>query len=213
MIDDPVPELIRLLGDPAVFIAWPSGVKGTIKKWGHLTWAEMTPEYLVRLKDGNIGVALGEVSGGLCAIDWDDEAFVQPFLDLNPLLAETLQTHGARGRVFWVRFQGDYPKRSSRLKLGPTQEVGEFRSNGNQSIVWGIHPDTKKPYQRVVDKPVIRIEFNSIQWPKEISNPPRCTEEDRRDASHSVASVSSVPSVSSVTSVSSVQGSLCPTNF
>ncbi len=175
-----VPELQSLLGSPVVFINWPKGVKGIKRRWKHLTAADMTTRYLAALPLGNIGVALGEVSGGLCALDVDDDALVEPFLAVNPQLRETLQTHGARGRVFWVRFTDDYPKRTAKLKTHSGEAAGEFRSNGAQSIVWGIHPDTNQPYQFVVKKPVVRVEFASIQWPTEISNPFQagdCTEE------------------------------------
>ena len=144
---DPLPILTKLLGDKVVFIAWPKGIKGNDKKkWGYLTIDHMTKPYLDKLKDGNIGVALGEKSGGLCAIDIDQDDLVQPFLDSNPCLKATLQTHGARGRVFWVRFNGNYPKHMKKLKTQSGKPAGEFRSNGVQSIIWGIHPDTKKPY-------------------------------------------------------------------
>ena len=78
-----VDELKVLLGEPAVFINWPRGVKGSTRKWKHLRPANMTPAYLSKLPRGNIGVALGEVSGGLCAIDLDNDAPVQPFLSAN----------------------------------------------------------------------------------------------------------------------------------
>src|SRR5207253_2671616 len=105
---------------------------------------------------------------------------IEPFLALNPRLRDTLQTHGARGRVFWVRLLGDYPSRTVKLKTLQGDDAGEFRSNGSQSIVWGIHPGTQKPYQLVVQKPVVTIDFGSIIWPTEIVNPFQagsCTEE------------------------------------
>lgn len=172
-MNDPVPKLLKLLGSPVVFINWPKGVKATYRKWGHLTVGDMTPEYLAKLPSGNIGVGLGKVSGNLCAIDLDDDALVEPFLAINPQLRETLQTHGSRGRVFWVRFGGEYPQRTVKLKTASGADAGEFRSNGSQSIVWGIHPGTQKPYEFVVEQPVVEVEFSSIQWPKQISNPPR----------------------------------------
>jgi hypothetical protein len=107
-MSDVVSELKELLGSPVVFIDWPKGVKGAKRKWGNLTVADMTPEYLAKLQDGNIGVALGEKSCGLLAIDIDDDALVEPFLALNSHLSGTLQTRGARGRVFWVRANGEY---------------------------------------------------------------------------------------------------------
>jgi len=140
----------------------------------------MTTRYLAALPRGNIGVALGEISGGLCALDVDDDSLVERFLAVNPQLSDTLQTHGARGRVFWVRFTDNYPKRTAKLKTHSGKDAGEFRSNGAQSIVWGIHPDTNRPYQFVIKKPVVRVAFSSIQWPPEIRSPfatGDCTEE------------------------------------
>ncbi|HWD92512.1 MAG TPA: bifunctional DNA primase/polymerase [Verrucomicrobiae bacterium] len=159
---DPVPELQELLGTPVVFIKWPRGVKANRRKWGYLTVEDMTPEYLGKLPSGNIGVALGEKSGGLCAIDLDDDKLVEPFLQLNPHLKATLQTRGARGRVFWLRFKSDYPKHTTKLKTNSGDDVGEFRSNGAQSIVWGIHPDTKRPYQFVARQKVVEVDLGPL---------------------------------------------------
>lgn len=171
MFHDPVPELKEFLNEPLVFINWPKGVKGSPMKWKHLEPAHMTKSYLSRLKYGNIGVALGEVSGGLCALDLDVDQLVQPFALLNPHLDATFQTHGARGRVFWMRMEGNYPQQTKRLKTASDEDIGEFRSNGSQSIAWGIHPDTQKPYEWVVAKPVVRINFDSIKWPESILKP------------------------------------------
>lgn len=197
---DPVPELQSLLGQPSVFIAWPRGMKGTKQRWKHLTRAHMTPEYLANLKNGNIGVALGSVSGGLCAIDWDDAEFIKPFLTSNPSLAGTLQTRGQRGQTFWVLITGPLPK-SSVMKTHFGEAVGEFRADGNQSIVWGIHPDTQKPYQFIVKKPVVPISFDSIKWPTKIANPPSL----QRDGSHDSVSSVSLDAPSLCLSVNSVK--------
>ena len=192
---DPVPELIRLLGEPVVFIAWPKGVKGDNRhKWGHLTPADMTPEYLAKLPHGNIGVALGSVSGGLCAIDCDTDGLAESFIRLNPHLKGTLQTHGARGRVYWVRFKGPYLQAVKKLKSAAGDDLGEYRSTGGQSIVSGMHPDTQKPYSFVVRKPVVRVKFKSIRWPKEISNPPTL----QRNRSHILCVSASLPSLPSL---------------
>lgn len=186
---DPVPELQRLLG-PAVFIAWPKGVKGNnTVPWGHLRLKHMTPDYLATLKDGNIGVVLGEASLGLCAVDGDRDDFVADFLNDNPHLASTLSTHGNRGRVFWLRFDGDYPKKSNKLKTHSGEDLGEFRSNGNQSIISGIHPDTLKAYTFVQRQPAATIAFSSIKWPDSIANPPTL----QRDRDSEAISVTSVP--------------------
>ncbi len=167
---DPVPSLRSFLGGDVVYIAWPSGVKGSRRKWSYLRSEHMTPGYLAKLKNGNIGVALGTVSNGLCAIDIDDDKCVEPFLAANLNLARTFQTHGSRGRSFWIRVKGSCP-RSCKLKNSSGKEIGEFRSNGNQSIVWGIHPTTKRPYQWVARCQAVEVEMSSIQWPEDVRNP------------------------------------------
>lgn len=166
---DPVNELRPILG-PVVFIAWPKGVKGSLKKWKHLTLTHMTPEYLAKLERGNIGVALGEVSGGLCAIDIDDDTLVEPFMAANPALADTFQTHGSRGRVFWIRCKGRYPAKTIKLKKPDGANAGEFRSGGTQSIVFGIHPNGQ-PYEWLVKKPAVEIDVASITWPDCFTEP------------------------------------------
>lgn len=202
-----VSELRDLLGHDVLLLAWPTGSKGTRRKWGHFTVASMTPAYLKKVELGNIGVALGEVSGGLVALDVDDDKMVESFLKANPFLAGTLQTHGARGRVFWLRMTGSYPAKTVKLKTRSGGDAGEWRAGKNsQSIIHGTHPDTGNPYQ-VVNKAKPRVvNFASIVWPPEINNPPMvpCIEEAGRASSHSVPSVSSVASVSSVSSGSSI---------
>ena len=167
-----VKQLRGILGDDVLLLAWPKGSKGLPKKWGHLTVASMTPDYLVKLERGNTGVALGEKSGNLVALDLDDHALIEPFLKLNPWLNDTLQTHGARGRVFWFFMAGDYPAKTVKLKTHSGADCGEFRSNGSQSIIRGIHPNGKQYQVLNMVKP-LEMDFASIVWPKEISNPPK----------------------------------------
>jgi hypothetical protein len=167
-----VDELRELLGHNVLLLAWTKGSKGTMKKWGHLTVADMTPAYLKKLEHGNIGVALGAKSGNLVALDIDDDNLVRPFLAANPFLNNTLQTHGARGRVFWFCVAGEYPAKTVKLKSQFGGDAGEFRSNGSQSIIHGIHPNGK-PYQFVNKAKPLVVDFASIVWPTEISNPPK----------------------------------------
>jgi hypothetical protein len=136
----------------------------------------MTPTYLKKLERGNIGVALGAKSGNLVALDVDSDGMIQPFLTANPFLNGTLQTHGARGRVFWLRMAGYYPSKTVKLKNDSGDDCGEFRSNRSQSIIQGIHPNGN-PYQvENMVKPLV-VDFASIVWPKEIRNPPFFTTE------------------------------------
>ena len=171
--EDPVPELMKLLGNKTVFINWPKGVKGGKLPWKHLTLAHMTPDYLAKLQHGNIGVVLGDPSDGLCVIDCDDEGFATAFAAANPTLV-TLVTHGSRGRAYWLKFKGDCPRRSCKLKIGGA-DVGEFRSNGNQSIVWGDHPTTGRPYQWLTVQPAATVDYDSIVWPDGLIKTPSST--------------------------------------
>ncbi len=131
----------------------------------------MTTKYLAKLEHGNIGVVLGAKSGNLIALDVDDDSLVESYLTLNPFLNDTLQTHGARGRVFWLRMTGDYPAKTVKLKTASGEASGEFRSNRSQSIIHGIHP-SGKPYEIVNLAKPMAVAFSRIVWPSEISVPP-----------------------------------------
>lgn len=168
-----VTELRELLGSDVLLLRWPRGSKGTNKQWGHLTVANMTPAYLQKLEDGNIGVALGRKSGNLVALDIDHDKMVQPFLTASPVLSNTLQTRGARGRVFWIRMAGNYPAVTRKLRHNSGTECGEWRAGTNsQSIISGIHP-SGSPYKIICRAKPVSLEFSNIIWPVEISNPPR----------------------------------------
>src|SRR5580765_3248547 len=89
-----VDEIRTLLGSDTLLLRWPLGTKGSRKKWGHLNAQSMTPAYLRKLATGNIGVAMGAKSGGLCVVDADTELFATKMLECNPFLKDTLQTRG-----------------------------------------------------------------------------------------------------------------------
>ena len=168
-----VSELRELLGSDVILLAWPKGSKGTKRKWGDLTVADMTPGYLEKLEHGNIGVALGAKSGNLVALDLDDHGLIEPFLRLNPFLNDTLQTHGARGCVFWLRMTGDYPAKTVKLKTVAGEDCGEWRAGKHtQSIIHGTHPNGNA-YQMVNKVKPLEVNFPDIIWPTQIKNPPR----------------------------------------
>src|SRR5438094_2253807 len=91
------------------------------------------PTYQARLYVGNIGVALGANSNGLCAIDIDADGEVEPFLALNPQLGSTLRTRGARGAQLWMKIIGEDPK-FTKLKTKEGKDWGEWRCDGGQSV-------------------------------------------------------------------------------
>jgi hypothetical protein len=127
-------------------------------------------------KAGNVGIALGKVSNGLVTIDLDQDGYVDAFLAANPLLATTLRTRGSRGCNIWVRCSGGCPP-SQKLKNSSGEEIGEWRADGNQTIIAGTHPEGM-PYQFVVENPVVPISYGAIIWPKSIL-PPDATESKR----------------------------------
>ena len=174
---DRVSHLCDLLG-PAVLLSWPSGSKGNHRKWKHLQLSDMNdPGHLAKLnRAGNIGVALGRVSHGLVTIDFDEDSYVDLFLAANPLLKTTLRTRGSRGCNIWVRCSGEYPP-SQKLRNVSGTDFGEWRADGNQTIVSGTHPEGM-PYQILVEHPVISMSYDAIIWPESIL-PPCATESQR----------------------------------
>jgi hypothetical protein len=174
---DRIQPLRKLLGD-AVLLPWRSGSKGDRRKWRHLHLRDMNDDtHIARLeRAGNIGVALGKVSGGLITIDLDEDGYVDGFLDANPLLTNTLRTRGSRGCNIWVRCSSGYPP-SQKLRSSLGVELGEWRADGNQTIVAGIHPGGMA-YEFLVENPVITMKYESIVWPDSIL-PPDATESKR----------------------------------
>jgi hypothetical protein len=170
--------LLELLG-PAVLLPWPSGSKGDRRRWKHLELTDMDDgSHLAKLaKAGNIGVALGKVSNGLVTVDFDEQYYTDCFLKANPLLADTLRTRASRGCNIWVRCSNPYPS-SCKLKNLSGKEIGEWRADGCQTIICGMHPDGVA-YHFVVEKPVITIHYNEIIWPADSLIAPHATESKR----------------------------------
>jgi hypothetical protein len=165
-----VAHLRELLG-PAVLLPWPSGSKGDRRKWKHIQLTSTNDDrYSAQLeKAGNIGVALGKVSNGLVTIDLDSNYHVAPLLGLNPPLAGTLRTAASRGCNIWLRCSGEYPQ-SCKLTDPSGNKVGEWRADGNQTIISGTHPDGC-PYRFVVEAPVIELAYIEIVWPESFKAP------------------------------------------
>jgi hypothetical protein len=157
----PCDKILSLTGE-AVLVPIPTREKGPrIKGWQSITLEEMTPRYLSQL-DANIGVVLGKASKGLCTIDCDgDEIFAQ-LLEVNPHLTETLHSHGARGGNVWIRIEGEFPA-SGKIRDQHGGELGEWRADGNQTVIHGIHPSGIN-YTRN-EKSVLTVPYHDINWP------------------------------------------------
>jgi phage/plasmid-associated DNA primase len=174
-----ISDLRKLLGNAAVLLPIPRGCKGPkIKGWQHFTSEQMKQrEYLAKLNhDGNIGVLLGH---GLATIDLDQDKFVEPFLSLNPKLRETLKTRRVRGCNLWVRIRGDYPK-LCKLKTKSGEHFGEWRADGNQTVIHGEAIDRKKgeteptTYKIENRTQPTELAFDAIHWPDNVVLPWRC---------------------------------------
>jgi putative DNA primase/helicase len=170
-----VEELQDLLGTEAILLPIPPGEKKPVRKnWQKTTLSQMQdPEYIDELSRGNIGVLLGN---GLITIDLDRNEAVEPFLNLNPKLRGTLRTRRVRGCNFWVRIKGGYPA-SCKLKTKAGEDWGEWRADGNQTVIYGEAIDQKKgetkptAYKIVHRAAPIEMSFDEIQWPDDLVLP------------------------------------------
>jgi hypothetical protein len=174
-----VEQLRDLLGSDVVLLPIKRGNKGPSGKamygWENFTAPKMQePEYLARLNNGsNIGVKLGDQRA---TIDLDHDEAVEPFLNLNPKLRETLRSRRKRGCNFWVRIKGDYPT-SCKLKTRSGEDWGEWRADGNQTVIHGIAIDRNKgetkptAYTIINSVKPIELAFDEIRWPQELILP------------------------------------------
>ena len=172
-----ISHILRLLGS-AVLLPWPARSKGDPRKWKHLQLTDMNePRHLPSWKQQAIsGSLLEELSNGLVTIDFDNDDYVEAFLEANPLLRTTLRTTAQRGCNIWLRCTTDYPP-SCKLRNRSGDEIGEWRADGNQTIIAGTHPDGV-PYRFVVESPAIAIDYSEIVWP-DIILAPDATESKR----------------------------------
>jgi phage/plasmid-associated DNA primase len=165
-------HLVSLLGDDVVLVWVPKGDKGPKWTGWQKTGIKMMQDsrYLRNLGSGhNIAVLTGAPSGGLCSIDIDDDAAVEPFLALNPALATTLRSRGRRGCNLWVRVTGDFPPYAT-LRKADGSAWGEWRATGVCTMIHGVHP-AGMDYVRQPEVPPVAIPFEEIVWPDDLSLP------------------------------------------
>jgi hypothetical protein len=178
------------------------------KGWTRISYEEtLAEDYQAKLaRCANTGILLGGASNDLCAVDCDTDAFRDAFLDCNPRFKETLRSRGQRGCQFWIYCTGTRPHKAEELlkahkdsplavgakeplnKEGnpidtPYRDVGEFRAEGGQSVLRGIHPSGCH-YTWLVANPPITINFDEIRWPNDILIPwgePKAKERETED--------------------------------
>jgi hypothetical protein len=176
-----------MLGGPALLLAIkPNEKRPQVEGWTQIPASAMNdPKYLATLNHGgNLGVACGQVSAGLCSIDIDDDEKMEAFLALNPRLRSTLRTKRKRGGNFWVRIKGDFPK-LHKIKDAEGQPWGEWRSDGGQTVIYGQAMDRDKGetkptrYRVIVEAPPVEIAFDEILWPAGLVLPWAPTPEEK----------------------------------
>lgn len=164
-----VNEMRDLLGQDVLLLHCKSKTKRPVGKWKDLTAGAMVnPAYLAKLETGNIGVVLGHKSGGLCSLDIDSDDEFGAFITLNDGICQTLCTRSARGGNLWWRLTGSYPRLTTLKKAGAAW--GEWRSDGAQTIVSGVHP-SGQPYRFLRRMKPLEIGFNQIKWPADMTPP------------------------------------------
>ena len=122
--------------------------------------ATQTPAYRYALASGefNIAVYLGQMSGGLCALDFDKDEDLAAFLAANPTLEMTTRSRGSRGGMVWLRIEGEFP-------ASCTTGHFEWRANGRLSTIYGRHPKGMD-YALLVDASPVTVPFTEINWPE-----------------------------------------------
>jgi putative DNA primase/helicase len=163
-------------------------------KWGSLHQNNLhgkeETDYLYKLEQavcgdgGCIQVRLGGCSHNLCVLDVDTDNLVQPLLQANPILHNTLQTFGSKGRSFWFYAEGDYPRKKKRIIRDGTvgrddpcpcgsgkkfkeccEQVIEFLTDKNLCTIYGTHYKTGQQYQVVNQVMPIRFNLDDLQMP------------------------------------------------
>lgn len=169
--DNPVEKIRQLLGDVVLIPIYRLTKKPVGKSWQLRTRESMRdPVYLRSFAGKNIGVSLGKASGGLCTIDFDRDADVEPFLEKNPRLRDTTRTKRIRGCNFWIYIDGEFPP-STPLTPGG-KKLGEWRADGNQTVIYGSAIDRKKgeteptDYKFLNEVTPIHIRFDEIIFPE-----------------------------------------------
>ena len=163
-------DLFALFGGPVVLLEVRARTKRPIRTdWQKLTIKDMTPEYLAMLNGGcNIGVLLGTASRNLITVDFDDKKRWEQMLALNPGFSNTLISHGKRGGNIWLYIDGDYPA-SCDLKDNDGNKVAEFRANGRQTIIRGVH-ESGNHYSNNGHTPISK-RLDEIVWPDDVILP------------------------------------------
>lgn len=102
---DDIRGLLERDGKHAVLLPIEARQKGPHwKGWTTVTYEHtLRQSYKDKLKEwANTGVLLGQPSDNLCPIDFDTNAAVEAFLQINDVYRTTLRTQGEQGEQLWA---------------------------------------------------------------------------------------------------------------
>lgn len=154
---------------------------GKVNKWGWKVYtgrrAHITDIHWWQV-DGklkNLGIVCGAVSGNLVVIDLDGQEAIDLFKSaFGDLMAKTFTVRTGSGGLH-VYLQVDTMPPNRKVKIGTGHSGIEIRGEGQYVVaVPSIHPDTGKPYEIHVRKPVLRLDglwevnnwLNTLETPK-----------------------------------------------
>jgi hypothetical protein len=183
-------DIRRILPPNLVLLILKPGDKNPVDKgWPKITFeATQTADYQYRLEHAtNVGVLLGAPSQNLCALDPDTDPFLEDVLSRNPEFADWFRTRGAKGGQIYFHCNGPRPTKKGIIKVPKDSplavgakvgkdgkikidkdglvQIGELRVEGCQSVLIGIHPDTKEHYSWPCDNPPGELDdLDKINW-------------------------------------------------
>ena len=172
-----LPELYQLLGKKTVILPVEIGkVRCEQSNAATLTFDDtQQPLFQAMLSAApNHAVSLGKASEGLCTIVIEDDENIEPFLEKNPTLRNTLRTtNGEFGCRLWVKIEHDYPEKSF-INFLSGEPWGEWNSDGEQAVISGLLSNGGE-FKRIISVPPISIPFKEIIWPESLVVPWRKT--------------------------------------
>ena len=160
----PLETIENLLGTDTFFVPCEWGTKKPLVTYTERPFdATKSDAYraVLNLPQTNLAVYLGKASGGLCAIDFDNNEDLAAFLACNPKLATTTRSRGSRGGMVWLRIEGEYPE-----SCNPDHKHFEWRADKRLSTIFGRHP-AGMDYTLTVDAMPVALPFIEITWPED----------------------------------------------
>ena len=157
---NPSAKFTALLGDDVFFVPCQWGTKKPMVTYTERPFEDTKSEAyrtVLAADKINIAVYLGQMSGGLCALDFDCDEDLAAFLAINPALAATTRSRGSRGGMVWLRVTGEFP-------ASCTTKHFEWRANGRLSTIYGRHPKGMD-YTLTVEASPVALPFAEIVWP------------------------------------------------